>query len=118
MNSENYSLDSSVKQGCQTLNESLTQSVQDLETKIRSTPLVAISVAALGGYLLRFFPIGLILGVLVRLFLFALKPLIIVFGAIKLYDFIREQSSEMRSTGYSDKDREPLLDSPAGPSGV
>ena len=118
MNSENYSLESSVKQGCQSLNETMTQSMQDLETKIRSTPLVAVSLAALGGYLLRFFPVGLILGVLVRLFLFALKPLIIVFGAIKLYGFIREQSSEMRSTGYSEKDREPLLDSPAGPPGL
>jgi hypothetical protein len=118
MNSENYSLESSVKRSCETFNETLTQGVKDLEEKIRSTPLVAVSVAAIVGYLLRFFPIGLILAVLVRLCLFAIKPLIIFFGAVKLYDFIREQSSEARSSGYGEKDREPLLDSPAGPPGV
>jgi hypothetical protein len=118
MNSENYSLESSVKEGFQSVNEAVTQYLRDLEEKIRTTPLVAVSVAAGVGYLLRLFPIGLILAVLVRLFLFALKPVIIVFGAIKLYDFIREQSSESRSTGYGEKEREPLLDSPAGPPGV
>lgn len=115
MNSENYSLDSSLKEGCASLNETLTQGLHDLEDKVRSTPLVAVSLAAGVGYLLRFFPITWILSVVARLFLFSLKPLIILFGAVKLYEFIRKQSSEVRSSGDPERDREPLLDSPSGP---
>ena len=115
MNSENYSLDSSLKNGCAALNETLTQGLHDFEDKVRSTPLVAVSLAAAVGYLLRFFPIIWILSVVARLFLLALKPLIVLFGAIKLYEFIRNQSCEIRSSGDAEREREPLLDSPSGP---
>jgi hypothetical protein len=118
MNSENYSLESSLKKGCASLNDSLTQCLRDFEEKIRSTPLGAVSLAAVVGYLLRFFPITLILGVVVRLLLFSLKPLIILFGAVKLYEFIRKQSGEIQSTGDAEREREPLLDSPTGPPGA
>ncbi len=115
MNSENYSLQSSLEKGCQSLNESFTRGVNDLEDKVRSTPLAAVSVAVVIGYLLRFFPIALILGIVVKLFFFALKPLILLFGALKLFEFIQKQSGEVRSTGEAERDREPLLDSPSGP---
>jgi hypothetical protein len=115
MKSETYSLDSSLKKGCESLNETFTQCLRDFEDKVRSTPLVAVSVAAAVGYLLRFFPIAGILSVVVKLFLFAIKPLIVLFGAIKLYEFIRTQSGDIRSSGDAERDREPLLDSPSGP---
>ena len=118
MNSENYSLQSSLEKGCQSLNECWTQGVHDLEDKVRSTPLVAVSLAVGVGYLLRFFPIFLILSVIVKLFLLFLKPLILLFGAVKLYEFIQKQTGEIRSSGEAEKDREPLLDSPSGPPGA
>lgn len=113
MNSENYSLDSPLAKGCASVNETFTQCLHDVEEKVRSTPLVAVSVAAVGGYLLRFFPIALILRFVIRLLLFSIKPLIVVFGAMKLYEFIRKQTGELQST--ADAEREPLLDSPSGP---
>jgi hypothetical protein len=114
MNSENYSLDSSLKKGCESLNETLTQCLRDFEEKVRATPLAAVSLAAGVGYLLRFFPIFWILGIVIRLFLLCLKPLIILFGAAKLYEFIRNQSAETRVSA-DEREREALLDSPSGP---
>ena len=98
MNSENYSLQSSLEKGCQSLNESFTQCVRDLEDKVRSTPLVAVSLAAGLGYVLRFFPITLIIGIVTKLFFLSLKPLILIFGALKLYEFIQKQGGENRSS--------------------
>jgi hypothetical protein len=112
MNSENPSLESTIKQTFQNLNEALTQCLQDFEERVRSSPLAAVSLGVSVGYLLRFFPITFFLGVLIRLFLFALKPLILVFGAIKLFELIRQNRGE---NWPASEEREPLLDSPSGP---
>jgi hypothetical protein len=116
MNSENYSLQSTLEKGCESLNESFTQCVRDLEDKVRSTPLVAVSLAVVVGYVLRFFPIALIIGIVTKLFFLSLKPLILIFGALKLYEFVQKQGREIRPSGEIERDREPLLDSPSGPS--
>jgi hypothetical protein len=116
MNTENYSLQSSLEKGCESLNESFTQCVRDLEDKVRATPLVAVFLAVGLGYVLRFFPIALIFGIVTKLFFLSLKPLILIFGALKLYEFIQKQGGEIRSSRELERDREPLLDSPSGPS--
>jgi len=115
MNSENSSLESSIKRTCQSLSESFAQCLRDFEDKVRSSPLAAVSLGVSVGYLLRFFPLTFIVGILVRLFLFALKPLILLFGAVKLFDLIRQKRGDSLPTGDGDRDREPLLDSPSGP---
>jgi hypothetical protein len=117
MNSENYSLES-VEKGFQNFNETVTQGVRDVEDQIRSTPLIAVAIAVVGGYLLNLLPIGGILRLLFKLILFSLKPLLVVFGAVKLYEFIKKQTEEARSSDYAERDREALLDSPSGPPGV
>lgn len=114
MNSENSSLESSIKQSLQSLNESLTQCLGDFEDRVRSAPLAAVSLGLSVGYLLRFFPLTFILGIVLRLFLFSLKPLILLFGAMKLFELVRK-SGEDRAGSDRDRDREPLLDSPSGP---
>ena len=116
MNSENYSLGSSFKEGCETLNESLTKGLHDLEETVRLTPLISVAAAAVVGYLLQFVPIFGILKLLIKLFWFSLKPLIVLFAGVKLYDYIQKQSWDIRSSGDVERDREPLLDSPSGPS--
>jgi hypothetical protein len=115
MNSENSSLETSIKQTFQSLSESFTQCLSDFEERVRSAPLAAVSLGVSVGYLLRFFPLTFILGILVRLFLFALKPLILVFGAVKLIELIRQSCGNNWPASDSDRDREPLLDSPSGP---
>ena len=58
------------------------------------------------------FPDHIPLGILIRLFLFALKPLILVFGAVKLFELFQQNRGENWSAS---EEREPLLDSPSGP---
>ena len=112
MNSENSSLESTIKETFQNLNESFAQCLQDFEERVRSSPLAAVSLGVSVGYLLRFFPITFILSALIRLFLFALKPLILVFGAVKLFELIRQNRGNKWSAS---EEREALLDSPSGP---
>ena len=112
MNSETSSLESTIKKTFQDLNGSFNQCLQDFEDRVRSSPLAAVSLGVSVGYLLRFFPITFILGILVRLFLFALKPLVLIFGAVKLFELIRQNRGE---NWPSSEEREPLLDSPSGP---
>ena len=115
MNSENSSLESSIKQSLQSLNESFTQCLADFEDRVRSAPLAAVSLGVSVGYLLRFFPLTFILGIVLRLFLFSLKPLILLFGAMKLFELVRKSCGEDWPAPDRDRDREPLLDSPSGP---
>jgi hypothetical protein len=112
MNSENSSLESSVKQTFQDFSGSVTQCLEDFEDKVRSSPLAAVALGVSVGYLLRFFPLGFILGILVRLFLFSLKPLILIFGAVKLFELVKQKRGDAWPTS---EEREPLLDSPSGP---
>jgi hypothetical protein len=112
MNSENSSLESSLKQTFQNFSGSATECLQEFEDRVRSSPLAAVALGVSVGYLLRFFPVTFILTILIRLFLFSLKPLILIFGAVKLFELVRENQGEGSS---SSEEREPLLDSPSGP---
>jgi hypothetical protein len=110
MNSENSSLESSIKQSFENLSGSATECLQDFEDRVRSSPLAAVALGVSVGYLLRFFPVTFSVTILVRLLLFSLKPVILIFGAVKLYELVR--GGDMSSVT---EEREPLLDSPSGP---
>jgi hypothetical protein len=112
MNSENSSLESSIKQSFENLSGSATECLQDFEDRVRSSPLAAVALGVSVGYLLRFFPVTFFVTILVRLLLFSLKPLILIFGAVKLYELVRENCGDMSP---ATEEREPLLDSPSGP---
>lgn len=62
------------------------------EDQIRTSPISSVLTAAAIGYILRFVPIVNILGGLLSLLLALAKPLIICFGAIKVYEYLRAQS--------------------------
>ena len=96
MNSENFLLESSIKKACQSISESCGQGIRDLEDKVRATPLVAVSLGMLAGYL---FPITLIFGFVARLLLFSIKPLLLIFGAAKLYELIQQKRGNSWSPG-------------------
>ena len=96
MNSENFLLESSIKKACQSISESCGQGIRDFEDKVRATPLVAVSLGMLAGYL---FPITLILGFVARLLLFSIKPLLLIFGAAKLYELIQQKRGNSWSPG-------------------
>jgi Protein of unknown function (DUF2934) len=93
---EARSLESSIKKACQSISESCGQGIRDFEDKVRATPLVAVSLGMLAGYL---FPITLILGFVARLLLFSIKPLLLIFGAAKLYELIQQKRGNSWSPG-------------------
>jgi hypothetical protein len=97
---EARSLESSIKKACQSISESCGQGIRDFEDKVRATPLVAVSLGMLAGYL---FPITLILGFVARLLLFSIKPLLLIFGAAKLYELIQQKRGNSWSPDLSDR---------------
>ncbi|HEY3900505.1 MAG TPA: hypothetical protein VGM54_17995 [Chthoniobacter sp.] len=66
------------------------KSVEDFSTCtekfVREDPAKAIGLALFGGVLLTILPVGRILGGLVRLVLALARPLLLVLGAVKLYE--------------------------------
>ncbi len=66
------------------------KTVEDLGERtremIRDEPAKAVGLAVLAGLLLTVFPVGRVLGALVRLVFALLRPLLLVLGAVKLYE--------------------------------
>jgi hypothetical protein len=61
------------------------QVLHQTEDYVREKPAQSICYALLAGFILDRLPVGRILGGMVRLFLIALKPAILIYGATKLY---------------------------------
>ena len=59
--------------------------LQQTEEYVREKPTQSILYALLAGFVLNRLPIGRILGGVLRLFLIAFKPAILIYGATKLY---------------------------------
>jgi hypothetical protein len=60
------------------------------EEYIRENPGQALLYAFVAGYILNHMPVGRIVGGLLRLSVFALRPAILVYGATKLYQAAQE----------------------------
>ena len=63
--------------------EDLNERTQDF---IRKEPGKAVGVAVLAGLLLTVFPVGRVLGALVRMVFALARPLLLALGALKLYE--------------------------------
>lgn len=61
------------------------------ENYIREKPGQSLLYAFIAGYILNRLPIGRIFSGVLRLFVFALKPAILIYGASKLYQAIEEE---------------------------
>lgn len=53
---------------------------------VRNDPTKAVGLALLGGVLLTVLPVGRVVGALVRLVFALARPLLLVLGALKLYE--------------------------------
>jgi len=94
-------------------NSSCEHAFRDCEEKIRTSPVRSVLMAAAAGYVFACLPAGKLLGLGVRTIVFALKPALLVFGAIKLVQAISE--CECTNKSKRDSGQQPLVDSPAGP---
>lgn len=60
------------------------------EDYVRQNPSQAVLSALAAGFVLRLLPLGAIIGALVRLALFAVRPAIFIYGAVSLYKHFQE----------------------------
>lgn len=86
-------LESSASDVIDSLGKSSRHCIRTCEEKIRTSPISAVLAAAAVGYLFRFVPLGLLVGGIVRLLLVLAKPVIVSFGAVKLFEFFRQSSA-------------------------
>jgi hypothetical protein len=61
------------------------------EEYVREKPAQSLLMALLAGFILNRLPVGRLLSAVVRLFLFALKPALLVYGATKVYEAVQEE---------------------------
>ena len=66
------------------------------ETYVRENPSQAVLSAVAAGFVLRLLPLGAILGALVRLAMFALRPAIFIYGAVALYKHFQEPQHDQQ----------------------
>ena len=59
------------------------------ENYVRDSPSKAAAIAFLAGFVIAMLPIGGIIGALVRLILFLIRPALMVIGVIKVYEEIQ-----------------------------
>ena len=66
------------------------------EAYVRENPSQAVLSALAAGFVLRLLPLGAIIGALVRVALFALRPAVFIYGAVALYKHFQESSSQQQ----------------------
>lgn len=67
---------------------------KELEEQFRTRPLQSALIAFLMGLFLSLSPIRSLISVAVRLFLFALKPALLILGSLKLYEYVTQKGQE------------------------
>ncbi len=75
------------------LSDLTADSISYVEESTRRSPLKALSFAIAGGYLLRQLPVFGIFGVFFRLGLLLIRPAALIFGGVKLCQFLSESST-------------------------
>jgi hypothetical protein len=71
--------------------EQFDELLSETENYVRQNPGQSLLYAFAAGFILNRLPVGRILSGFVRLFLLALKPAILIYGATKLYQALEEE---------------------------
>ncbi len=103
-------LDTSMEDVRETLSRACSDCSLECAERIRRAPLASVLGAAAFGYFVQFLPLRQIVGGLLRVIIGLIKPALIVFGVLKLACCLKSCCRE-----NCDSEREPLVDSPAGP---
>ncbi len=78
------------ERGLRYTKEQFEQLLEQTEEYVRENPTRAIAYAALAGVVINRLPVVRLLGGLVRLSLFALKPAVLIYGATKVYQSVQD----------------------------
>jgi hypothetical protein len=79
------------ERGAQWVKEQFETVVSETGDYVRDKPAQSLAWAFVAGFLLNRLPIARVVGGLLRLAIFALRPAILVYGATKLYQATRER---------------------------
>jgi hypothetical protein len=79
------------ERGIQYTKEQWDEIVAQTEDYVRANPTRSILYAAAAGFILDRLPVFRIFGAFLRLFLKAFKPAILIYGATKLYQVLKEE---------------------------
>jgi hypothetical protein len=79
------------ERGMQWVKDRVDAVVSETGEYVREKPTQSLLYAFAAGYVLNRLPLGRVVGGLVRLLLFALKPAVLIYGAAKLYQTAQQQ---------------------------
>jgi hypothetical protein len=79
------------ERGVQWVKDRVEAVLTETESYVREKPTESLLCAFVAGYILNRLPLGRVLGGVVRLLFFALKPAILIYGAAKLYRAAQEE---------------------------
>lgn len=74
------------QRGIQYAQDQFSEVVTQAGEFVREKPTQSLLIALAAGFVLNRLPVGRLLGTVVRLLLFALKPALLVYGATKIYE--------------------------------
>ena len=89
------------ERGMQWMKDRVEAVVSETGEYVREKPTQSLLYAFAAGYILNRLPLGRVLGGLIRLLMFALKPAVLVYGAAKLYQASQEEETP-RPQGRND----------------
>lgn len=78
------------QRGMQYAQDQFSEIVTQTEEFVREKPAQSLLIAFVAGWILNRLPLGRLLGGIVRMLLFALKPALLVYGASKVYEAVQE----------------------------
>jgi hypothetical protein len=76
--------------------EKFTDAHAQAEEYVRANPTPSFLTALGAGFILQLLPIGAIIGALVRLVFFAIRPAIFIYGAVSLYKHYQQSNEQPR----------------------
>ena len=79
------------ERGMQWVKDRVDAVVSETGEYVREKPTQSLLYAFAAGYVLNRLPLGRVLGAMIRLLIFALKPAVLIYGAAKLYQTAQQQ---------------------------
>ena len=84
-------LEDAAAEALQSLNESCKECRTQCAERIRNAPLESVGIALGVGFLFRWIPVGALLTGVLRLLIFSIKPLMLLFGLAKLVELLKSK---------------------------
>lgn len=83
-------IDGALGDACRAVGDACAEKSRCCEDAVRRSPLLALAGAAIAGYIFQILPLSRIVGALVKLVVTLLKPALLIYGAAKVVEYLRE----------------------------